>query len=289
MTEFKIGISFHPYGNTFGRYGREKFAKLKEQGYDAADYNLSDTGTELYSANEVELKEITAAELLAARQAGIVISQVHGPWRSPPRDATPEDRLERLEKMKRAVEITALLDCRYLVIHPLMPFGTEDIAANRDKDTRELNRVFFKELVAFAKGYDVTVCLENMPCREFSLSTPEQILAFVREMQDDHFQICLDTGHAAYIPGLSVGEEVRRLGKYIKVVHLHDNMGDSDSHLSPMDGIIDWPDLLRALEETGFDGVLSLETKIPGDYDDRRFAEESVKLNRRFKELVQQI
>ncbi len=288
MRNLKIGISFHPYGNTFGRYGTDKFTKLKEQGYDAADYNLSDTGTEIYSANEEELKRITAAELQAARQAGIVISQVHGPWRSPPRDATPEEREERLEKMKRAVVITALLDSRYLVIHPIMPFGTEDIAAGRAQDTWKLNLAFFKELVAFAKGYDVTICLENMPSREFSLGTPGQILEFVKALNDDHFQICLDTGHVAYFPGLSAGEEVRRLGKYIKVVHLHDNMGDLDRHLSPMDGIIDWPDLLRALKEIGFAGVLSLETKIPGEYDDARFAEESVKLNRRFRELVGQ-
>lgn len=288
MTDLKIGIGFHPYGNTFGRYGAEKFAKLKEQGYDAADYNLSDTSTEIYSANEERLREITAAELQAARRAGIIISQVHGPWRSPPRDAIPEDRAERLEKMKRAVVITALLVCRYVVIHPIMPFGTEDIAAGRARDTWELNLAFFKELVAFAREYDVTVCLENMPSRGFSLGTPGQILEFVREMNDDHFQICLDTGHVAVFPDLSAGEEVRRLGKYIKVVHLHDNMGGRDCHLSPMDGIINWPDLLKALKEIGFDGVLSLETKIPGEYDDARFAEESVRLNQRFRNLVRE-
>ena len=287
MTDLKIGISFNPYGNTFGRYGAEKFAKLNEQGYDAADINLSDTTTELYSVDEQELKEILDRELRAARRAGITISQVHGPWRSPPRDAVPEDRAERMEKMKRAVVITALLQCPYVVIHPIMPYGTEDIAAGRAEDTRALNLAFFKELVAFAKGYDVTVCLENMPCRDFSLATPEQILSFVREVDDDHFGICLDTGHVAFIPGLSAGEEVRRLGKYIKVLHLHDNMGDNDRHLSPMDGIIDWPDLLQALKEIGFSGVLSLETKIPGNYDDARFAEESIKLNRLFRQLVE--
>ena len=56
-----------------------------------------------------------------------MISQVHGPWRYPPKDDTAKDRRERLEKMKKAVIISALLDCKYLVIHPIMPVGIRDI------------------------------------------------------------------------------------------------------------------------------------------------------------------
>ncbi len=53
----KIGISFKPYVMTYGRYGKDKFLKLKEHGYDAVDYNLFDTDTELYSLNDDALKQ----------------------------------------------------------------------------------------------------------------------------------------------------------------------------------------------------------------------------------------
>ena len=106
----KIGISFNPYGNTYGRYEEEKFSKIKQHGYDAVDYNLADTNIELYSLNENELKIKITAEKTSAQSAGIVISQVHGPWRYPPKDDTAKDRRERLEKMKKAVIISALLE-----------------------------------------------------------------------------------------------------------------------------------------------------------------------------------
>lgn len=282
----KIGIDASPHEHAYGRYGKDKFVKLKQHGYDAVDYGIAYTETELYSAPESELKVILEAERLAAERAGILISQTHGPWRWPPQDGTEQDRAERLEKMKRAVVINAFLGCKYMVVHPIMPFGIEDLKIGRQQETRALNLAFFRDLVSFAKEYGVTVCLENMPMRHFSIATPEQILEFVREVGGEHFEVCLDTGHVAVFPDLSLGEEVRRLGDHLKVLHLHDNMGNKDAHLYPTRGIIDWREFLKALEDIGFDGVLSLEVGIPEDLDDDAFDRESMALCKMFKALV---
>ena len=64
----------------------------------------------------------------------------------------------------------------------------------------------------------------------------------------------------AVFPELSIGNEIRKLGDYIRVLHIHDNMGDRDSHLYPTKGITDWYDFVNALDEIGYKGVLSLET-----------------------------
>ena len=53
----KIGISFDPYANTYARYGKNKFLIIKQYGYAAADYNISDTNSELYSLSYLELKQ----------------------------------------------------------------------------------------------------------------------------------------------------------------------------------------------------------------------------------------
>ena len=37
-------------------------------------------------------------------------------------------------------------------------------------------------------------------------------------------------------------------------------MGESDEHLIPGDGIIDWDGVAKALKEIGYRGVISLET-----------------------------
>lgn len=273
----QIGIASGPYNQKgFARYGEEKFLKLKQFGYNGVDYNVANTDVELYSMDEDALKEKLFAEKEAARLAGIQISQIHGPWRYPPQDSTEQDRQERLEKMKKAVIICKLLGCRHLVIHPIMPFGINDL--EQSEATWALNFHFFKDLVAFAKQHQVIICMENMPMTRFSLATPERVLAFVKEFNDAHLQICLDTGHVATFADLSLGNEVRRLGKWIKALHIHDNMGDRDSHSFPGDGIIDWVDFMRAIREIEFQGVLSLETAPSGNLDDLTFEAESIRL-----------
>lgn len=283
-----IGISFSPYGHTYGRYGTDAFAQLKQHGYAAADYNLADTDSELYRLSEPDLTIKMHAVREAARLAGITVSQVHGPWHWPPTDNTAESRRERLEKMKRAVVISSLLGCENLVIHPIMPFGTEDVTCGKAEETWDMNVAFFTNLVDFAARYDVVICIENMPMLRFSLATPQRVLALVQAIDSDHCRVCLDTGHVAVFPDLSVGEEVRRVGRHLRVLHLHDNPGDRDAHLYPTHGVIDWADTLRALDEVGYTGVLSLETAPPGGLADDAFAEESVRLCQLMHNLVTQ-
>lgn len=282
----KIGISFSLYGHTYGRYGEEKYVKLKEQGYDAVDYNFANTDTAVYAMDAHALRAAMEAERCAAAMAGVAISQIHGPWRWPPRDGTAEERAERMEKMKRAVDIAALLGCEHVVVHPIMPYGEEDLKVDKAQETWEQNVAFFTALADYAASHAVTVCVENMPMRHFSLATPQRLLEFVKAVNHDGLKICLDTGHVAVFPDLAVGDEVRRLGGYIRVLHIHDNGGESDAHAYPSEGIIDWADFFTALEEVGYDGVLSLETAPSGGYDDEAFAQESVRLNRLLRTLA---
>jgi len=282
----KVGISFRPNGNTYGRYGKEKFSKIKQHGYNAVDYDIADTNLDLYNLNEKELKLKINEEKSFANLAGIEIFQVHGPWRWPPQDSSEQERSERLDKMKKAVVITAMLGCDNLVIHPIMPYGIEDLKLKKERETWDLNFTFFQELVAYAKEHGVTICLENMPMRNFSLAKPDKVLEFVKEINNDHFKICLDTGHVAIFPELSVANEVRRLGSYIKVLHIHDNMGDKDSHLYPTKGIINWIDFIDAIIEIGYVGVLSLETSPSSDLEDDIFEKESIALCKTFRELL---
>jgi hypothetical protein len=97
-----------------------------------------------------------------------------------------------------------------------------------------------RELLETAKAYDITICLENMPMLEFSLSVPEKILELVNAIDDEHFKICLDTGHVSVFPDLCLAEETRVLGKQIRVLHVHDNHLGEDVHMLPYFGTIDW-------------------------------------------------
>ncbi len=250
----KIG---HTVG-AFARFGELRYQKMKELGFDYADLSIEG---ELGSMTEEEYEAHFLREKELADKAGVTIWQVHGPWRWPPRDGTEEDRAERAEVMRRSIRVSALIGVSYWVIHPIMPYGP-------DKDPEpevfwQMNLDFFRALLPTAKQYGVTICYENMPMRALSISTPEVMLRFVHEINDESFKFCLDTGHCAVF-GLSCGDAVRMAGDDLKVLHVHDNSGRGDEHKPPFHGIVDWKDFYASLLETGFDGVLSLESGYPG-------------------------
>lgn len=240
----------------------EEFIKIKAHGYDCIDYqNFTDTETSLFTISDEAFEKRLREEASFAEKAGLSIYQAHAPWRWPPQDATEEDRAERMEKMKKSIWGTALLGCKYFVIHPIMPFGD-----NAEPDTmkfHEMNYEFMNALLPTAKEYDVIICLENMPMTRLSLSRPVEILEFVKNINSDYMKVCIDTGHCAVF-GESPAEAVRLTGDYLKVLHVHDNNGKADLHWLPYQGVINWADFNKALHEINYDGCMSIETSVSG-------------------------
>lgn len=266
----KTGVSEQFDGGRQG-YTDAELEILKKYGFDHVDLGAADTDTELYQNDEKNALELMRSIKARHDAAGVIIWQMHGPWRYPPMDATEESRAERLEKMKRAVLLCECADCRYLVVHPLMP-DMEDTLHSREDETRALNLKFMRELCDFALEHGVVICLENMPMRYLSLAKPLDISEFVREADRENFKICLDSGHVAVFPGLSPAEAIRTLGKDVKVLHIHDNDGSADLHKDPGSGVIDWAAFASALGDVGFDGVLSLEVGLSANRFESRTA-----------------
>ncbi len=251
----KIGICM----SGLPRWGDRKYKMLKSVGYACVDYGMFDTIHPSYSLEGEEFVAFFETEKSLAAEAGIEISQVHGPWRWPPEDNTPENRKERMEMMQKSICATSLMGCKYWVIHPIMPFGVEDLGTEKEKETWDINMAFMRELLATAKEQNVVICLENMPMTRFSLGAPKDILRFVREINDPNFKICLDTGHVSVFHGLSPADALRELAGEVRVLHVHDNDGKADYHWVPGTGVIDWADFGKALREINFVGTFSFE------------------------------
>lgn len=238
--------------NLFSCYGELCYSKMKEYGFDYADVSVPG---ELGEMDEADYRQYYLRERACADAAGVTIWQVHGPWRYPPHDETEALRAERAEVMKRSIRAAALLGCKYWVIHPLMPFGTDGFGAEQ---FWQINYDFFRALLPTAKENGVVICLENMPMKSLPVATPETTLELIAAINDPHFQFCLDTGHCMVFD-IQPAEAVRMAGDRLKVMHVHDNSGKRDEHRIPYCGIVDWAEYGKALREIGFDGVLSLE------------------------------
>lgn len=204
--------------------------------------------------------------------------QVHGPWQWPPNDSTEELRDLKLEHIKRSIWATTVLGCKNWVLHPIMPCGISEKNTEQQKITLDINYSFMSKVLEIAKQYDVTVCLENMPMRDFSLATPYDILDFVKLINDQHFKICLDTGHVATFPELSVSTVVRDLKDEIRAFHIHDSIPDRDLHLFPYFGKTDWNDFSAALKDINYTGGICLETAPPHSLPDEIYEELCISL-----------
>lgn len=253
--------------NTAYAFERD-LAQIHAYGYDCMDYQeLVSTNTPLFEKNNKDFESYLSGQRKAAEGEGVEICQTHGPWRYPPQDATEEERAERFEKMSRAIVGTALLGCKNFVIHPIMPFGTQD--AGHETETIEMNLDFMAKLCRVGRENGVTVCYENMPFPDLSVAAVSQIIDVAKQINDEYFKVCLDTGHCTMF-GLSPADAVRMIGKdLLRTLHIHDNDGRNDLHWNPFNGVIDWEDFGAALYEIGYDGVISLETgvsaKVPAE------------------------
>lgn len=269
----KIGVCFSLFNNSYSRWGEDRYKKVKEHGFSCIDFAMTDTSTVIYTLPVEEADKFIKNERRLVEEAGLEVSQVHGPWGPDAWEVSEEKRPRLMEKMKRSIRETAMLGCKNWVVHPLvMPNGWEDRGTELEKLTWDTNIAFMKELLQTAKEYDVTICLENLPCQGVSLAKPEETLKFIKAINDDHFKMCLDTGHAN-VYGLSLRDTVLSVKDELRVLHVHDNEEGYDLHLFPGFGTIDWDEFAKALKEIDFQGVFSIEVHVKSKYPDDIFEE----------------
>ena len=250
------------------RYGFEQgIRRIAELGYECLDYQrFCDTETPLFQMDVAGFEKELLRQRKFIETTGLAINQTHGPWRWPINDFTPEDRAERFEKMSRSILGTAVLGCDKMVIHPIMPFGGDE--GIHTQEVWEINVEFMGRLCEVGRQHGVAICLENMPFRCQSTSTPEAILKLVRLIGAPNSKVCLDTGHSL-VMGIQPAVAVEQIGReHLACLHVHDNNGEGDFHWIPFTGKGDWAAFTKALREIGYEGVVSLETGIPNGIPD---------------------
>ena len=121
----------------------------------------------------------------------------------------------------------------------------------------------------------MSICLENLPYETF-----EDVYANLEDMGfPSNLGLCLDTGHLHFSPKPDHEDFILRAGKYLKAMHIHDNVGPmspdgvlpisgwlgSDKHMAPgfFTGSINWYRVVAALRAINYDYLWNME--IGGD------------------------
>lgn len=90
-------------------------------------------------------------------------------------------------------------------------------------------------------------------------------------------------GHAD-INGFACGRFAIDLGEHLIATHIHDNDGQSDQHLLPFVGNIDWDDFLDAIDRCHYGGRMIVE--VPGSDTDQRICLDKIKLVKRLMDII---
>jgi sugar phosphate isomerase/epimerase len=166
-------------------------------------------------------------------------------------------RLEMVDEIKRALEISEVIPFRYLVQH--MGVSGEEF------DMRKFDAAFaaLEELKLFAGARGVEILLENIPN---DLSSAARLQTF-QELTHIGLNYVFDTGHAHMNEGVEAAFELMK--PKIRSTHVHDNNGKDDIHLFPKvaeGGTIDWKKTMALLRGRQDHIPLLLELKERPEY-----------------------
>lgn len=245
----------------------EAIQMMAHVGFDALDYGFMnhDSHTGRYAQDDYQ--DYARQIRRIADGCGIAIGQTHANF--PSYFENPEEDAYLLELFKREIIATSLLGCQYMILHPAIP--RKCIYDRYRDEVKEINMARYKALQTCAEEYNVVICIENMFSADPQTgkicptvcSEAAEIVDYIETLNSDRFAACLDVGHS-HVLGRSIADEIRVLGKHLKTLHIQDNNGLNDGHVSPFLhpqlATINWEPVCAALKEVGYSGTFSFET-----------------------------
>ena len=234
--------------------------------------------------------------------------QVHLPYRAPEGNdiGNPNDQIRAysVEIACRAIDFARRLGVRWAVLHPGSQEAIEDLDLHRRIAENVIDSCRILHQYGAERG--VVLCVENMiaekginvppdpdrprlkppgPTYRFG-SSADDLLTIKEAIPDIHF--CLDTGHVL-LNHQDIVDEIRKLGPALAALHLNENNADWDAHKVPWKtNRVNWPAVINALTETGYDqeGFLTLEIRRGATLSESiAIAGEAVGAGRKLEEL----
>lgn len=252
---------------------------LSECGFNAVDLGFPGTSvgkwvkeglapSGFYDKSIEELYEYYKPIKEAGEKYGVEFFQSHAPF-----PIWAKDREDINEYMQMALakcfEMCGYLGVKHMVVHSITRSTKEKEFAT--------NLELFRKMIPLAKKYHVIVCLENLfvgygsHMIEGSCANVREACWYIDTLNADAgeecFGFCLDVGHANLM-GRNLREYIKALGSRLKVLHIHDNDGWTDSHMMPYtqtyaggkNFYTDWDSFIDGLRDIHYDGALSFET-----------------------------
>ena len=228
----------------------DELADIAALGFDYLELTM-DPPRAHYSTIRKQMNSISGA--LASRSMSIIC---HLPTFVSTADLTDSIREASLSEMFNSLEVAAELGSKKVVLHPghiggLGIYVRETALAHANNS--------LAAIIDCAQTLGLDVCLENMfpKCRAFV--EPADFVEILQQFPD--LKLTLDTGHAnlGKPGGRRILEFIEKFGQRIGHLHVSDNFGERDDHIPLGAGTIDFPKIVKALKQCGYDDTATFE------------------------------
>lgn len=162
-----------------------------------------------------------------------------------------EGRQKAVERMKAHVDLAEKLGGAMVIIGAIRGWSTD--APTRDEYFRQLHRSI-EELAAYAEPKQIVLILEaNDHLETDAYITIKDTAEYIRRLNSQSLKLQIDTMHMFY----EKEEIYHQILEYKELIYQVDISGEDRS--CPDGARFDYPLLLQALKEIGYDGYLAFE------------------------------
>lgn len=219
------------------------------------------------------------------QECNLEVSQAHAHAFNPSGKLTEAELNWHEELICRSIIAAGMMRIPWLVIHPV--FIMDDVWFSWRKSLED-NLARYRRYGELAAKWNVGIAIENLHgsgrVHRFGAG-PEDLLELTDRLNDPHFGICWDTGHAN-LCGIDQEKALELIGGHLKATHIADNDGQTDQHIAPFFGRIDWKTVVQTLKCIGYAGDFTYEIPNFGNGFDDGFHEEALIFSRRLGEYL---
>ena len=236
-----------------GKTNREAMKLAKDARFEGIELALGTEGEITMTSSDEELLSLKAY----AQELGIAIPSLSSGlcWKDSLTANDPDERQRAHDMIVRQLYCAKMLGAETILIIPgsvSVEFVPEWPVVSYDVVyARALEAV--KKLAPIAESYGVQIGLENV-WNKFLVS-PLEMRNFIDEVGSDYVGSYFDVGNVVYS---GYPEHwIRILGNRIKKVHFKDyrcNPGGLNAFVDLLSGDANWPEVMKAFREIGYDG-----------------------------------
>ena len=237
---------------------KDSLTLAKDAGFEGVELAIDGAGELTLNSTEKEIKEVKKI----ADDLGLALYSLSCGlcWEYRLSDDDPAIRQKAKDMIKKQLETAKILGADSALVLPgvvNVEFSHPEVKVPYDVCyERALEGI--NELKTFAEDLKVNIALENV-WNKFLLS-PMEMRDFIDKIGSEYVGSYLDIGNTLYC---SFPEDwVRILGKRIKKVHFKDyrlQAGGLHGFVDLLAGDVNYPEVVKALEEVGYDDWVSAE------------------------------